>query len=467
MTREEIREIAIDSSKAYYEYLVQEQMGIQEINVLELEYLHGKDTIIRLRLSSKLFDTESIFFKNLRNNRTYDRNSIKVIEYDNDKNILLIKPTKSVKAEFESINQTDIKVISDLKFLVERIKIWYEINGISLALPTKVSKYSKDFQNIEFFKDKNFQPSENQKKALENIFTNPFSYIWGAPGTGKTQFVLSYAILHYIRNGDKIAILAPTNNAIEQVLRGVIAMTDKAGVDRKQIIRLGTPSKKFAEAFPEVCEEKGVQKKIAEMDKQIDILERMLNYKNQKKAIDKINNAMSEFDNLTELLSKLTSEQSIASEINVQHKKKEIEVKLLNENLLNQTQQLNKTVAKKNSFFHKIVKFLSRKPTNLENEIIGLEEKILICKQDFEYSKYELSEISSKRNAIGNNIKEYQNKVHSKIQYLINQTNGISEINTIVSSLSADNINKVKEGVSLIITQKNEKLEVAAREGGF
>ncbi|MGJ7027617.1 AAA domain-containing protein [Petrimonas sp.] len=460
MTAEEIRDIALDSSKAYYEYLEQNDKGIQEVDVFELEYLEGKDTILKLRLSAKLFDTEAIFFKNLRNNKKYDTTSIKVIEYDNDKNILLIKPTEYVKTDFSSLRNTDIKVVSDLKFLVERVKAWYELNGSKLVLPTTISKYSKEFQNIEFFKDKNFQPSENQKKSLENIFTNPFSYVWGAPGTGKTQFVLSYAVLHYIKKGDKIAILAPTNNAIEQVLRGVIKMTDKAGVDRKQIIRLGTPSKKFAEAFPEVCEEKGVQKKLAEIDKQIDILERMLNFQNQKKVVDEINAIMPEFDKINELSSKIKTEQNLVSEINGQVKKKEIEVRLINENLLNQTQQLNKNVAKTNSISHKIVKVFSSKPTNTEKTISEIEIKISNSKKDLEYSKYELSEISRKKTAQENIVREIQELAFSKIKNLINQTKSFSEVNAIISTLTTDNVSNVKAEVNSFITQKNEKLEV-------
>ncbi len=460
MTVEEIREIAIDSSIAYYEYLDQNDKGIQEVDVFELEYLRGKDTIIKLRLSAKLFDTEAIFFKNLRNNKKYDTTSIKVIEYDNDKNILLIKPAENATSDFTSLKNTDLKVISDLKFLVERVKVWYELNGSKLALPTQVSKYSNDFQNIEFFNDQNFQPSDNQKQSLKNIFTNPFSYVWGAPGTGKTQFVLSYAVLHYIKKGDKIAILAPTNNAIEQVLRGVLKMTDKGGVDRKQIIRLGTPSKKFAETYPEVCEEKGVQKKLTEIDKQIDILERMLNFQSQKKAIDDLNNAMPEFDKLTEFLSKIKSEQKLVSEINTEHKKKEIEVKVLNESVLNQTQQLNINIAKTNSISHKIVKVFSGKSTNTENKITALEVKILNLKKELEYSKYELSEISNKRIVQENSIKKIQELVFSNIKNLINQTRGLSDINAIISTLSTNNIDKVKEEVNSIIAHKNEKLEV-------
>lgn len=460
VTAEEIREIAIDSSKAYYEYLNQNDKGIQEVDIFELQYLQGKDTILKLRLSAKLFDTEAIFFKNSRNNKKYDTTSIKVIEYDNDKNILLIKPAENVKADFSGLRNTDVKVVSDLKFLVERVKAWYELNGSKLALPTKISKYSKDVQNIEFFKDINFQPSENQKKSLENIFTNPFSYVWGAPGTGKTQFVLSYAILHYIKKSDKIAILAPTNNAIEQVLKGVIKMTDKAGIDRKQIIRLGTPSKKFAEAFPEVCEEKGVQKNLVEIDKQIDILERMLNFQNQKKVIEELYNIALEFDKIDELSSKIRTEQNLVSKINGQFKKKEIEVKLLNEVLLTQTQQLNKNVAKTNSISHKIVKVFSRKSTNIEITISEIEAKILNSKKNLEYSKYELSEISNKKTAQENNVRKIQELAFSKIKNLINQTKSFSEVNTIIATLTIDNLSKVKAEVNSFIAQKNEKLEV-------
>lgn len=460
MTPEEIREIAIDSAEAYYDYLEQNEKGIQEVDVFDLEYLKGKDTILKLRLSAKLFDTEAIFFKNLRNNKKYDTTSIRVIEYDNDKNILLIKPDENVKADFWGISKTDIKVISDLKFLIQRVKAWYELNGSKISLPTKVSKHSNDYLNIEFFKDKNLQPSENQKQSLASILKNPFSYVWGAPGTGKTQFVLSYAVLHYIMKGDKIAILAPTNNAIEQVLKGVIKMTDKAGIDRKQIIRLGTPSKKFAEEFPEVCEEKGVQKKIAEIDGQISILERMLNFQNQKKGLDGLNSLIAEFEKLYELSNKLELEMKVVSEINSEHKKMEIEVKLLHETVLNQNQKLNKVIAKTNSISYKIAKAFSRKITNTESEIAALELKILNLKRNLEYSKYELSEISYKRIARESSVKEIQELESIKIQNLKNRTKDNLEVNAIVSSLSTENLSKIKENILLIIDQKNKDLEV-------
>ncbi|KAA6325447.1 ATP-dependent RecD-like DNA helicase [termite gut metagenome] len=298
MTAEQIREIAIESSTAYWDYLDENDKGTQEVDVFEISYLEGIDFLIRLRLSAKLFDTEAVFFKNFKNNKKYDASEIKIVEYDRDKNSLLIKLTENIQQEFRGLSHNDIKVISDLKFLVQRVRTWYELNGAKIALPNKPSKYAKNINNIKFFEEKELQPSGDQKESINNIFTEPFSYVWGAPGTGKTQFVLSYAILHYINNNDRVAILAPTNNSIEQVLRGIIKMTDKAGVDRRKILRLGTPSKKFAEEFPDVCEEKGVQKNLAEIDKQIDILERVLNYKKSINTINSFNDKLVLFNAL-------------------------------------------------------------------------------------------------------------------------------------------------------------------------
>lgn len=278
MTPQEIREIAIESSKTYYKYLEENDRGIQELDLFELEYLPGSEMIIKLRLSGKLTDLDGVLFKNLRNDKKYDTSAVKILEYDYDKNVMLIQPGENAQIAFEKLKPYDLKVIVDLKFLVLRVKWWFDANGGKIKLPKNSSCLSKSCPEISYFEESEFQPSENQKQAIKSLFTNPFAYIWGAPGTGKTQFVLSYAILHYINHNKKVAILAPTNNAIEQVLKGVLTMTDKAGVLRKKLIRLGTPSKIFADNFPEVCEDRGINKKIKDLENQIGILKRVLNY---------------------------------------------------------------------------------------------------------------------------------------------------------------------------------------------
>jgi hypothetical protein len=290
MTSKEIREIAIDSADAYYNYLAESEKGIQEIDVHELIYQSLQHCIIRLRLSTKLIDIEQIGFKLLPCNKTYDVSKVEVLEYDNDKNNLLIKINdEEIIADFRNLKNYDIKVVADLKFLVQRVNNWHKLHGSKIKLPAKSPSAGgrgaaspKESLHIAFLEG--LEPSEDQKKSLDNIFTNPFSYVWGAPGTGKTQFVLAYAVLHYIRNDKRVAIMAPTNNAIEQVLRSVIKMTDRANIDRKKILRTGAPSRKFAEEFPEVCEKLDIQQKQQEIDRQINLLNRVIDFRTKKQS---------------------------------------------------------------------------------------------------------------------------------------------------------------------------------------
>jgi hypothetical protein len=203
MKVKEIREICIDSANSYYNYLDSNGKGIQEVNVFELTYLNSSDFMIKLRLSAKLFDIESIFFKLYTDNKKYDTSQVKIVEHDADKNIILIKIDNNVSEAFKNLRANDIKVISDLKFLIERVKTWYELNGTNVQLPETPSVLKNQFECIEYLDG--LEPSDNQKISLRNVFSHPFSYVWGAPGTGKTQFVLAYAILFYIRNNMRVA----------------------------------------------------------------------------------------------------------------------------------------------------------------------------------------------------------------------------------------------------------------------
>ena len=271
MTAKEIRSLCIDASQVYYDYLERNGKGIHTINILSIAKVkHDK---LKLKVSSKIFDEESLVFKSLSDGKEWTIESIKIQVYDRDTNNLIIKPNAEVYESMAGARASDWIILSDLKFLVERVEQWYEVNGKDLALPKKASSLHPPKADF-FFEDD--RPSEEQRRALDLVFKNPLSYIWGAPGTGKTQFVLSYAILNYLADKKKVAIVAPTNHALEQIYRGVIKMTDKAGIERKQILRLGGPSKKFADEYPDVCEVIGLENQLRQLDKQIDILENIL-----------------------------------------------------------------------------------------------------------------------------------------------------------------------------------------------
>ena len=166
----------------------------------------------------------------------------------------------------------DLIIISDLKFLVQRMLNFYRMQGDRIR-PQQSPNSEKKIDEFKFLPDS--IPDENQKRALLAIFHHPVVYVWGAPGTGKTRFVLSYSVIEYIKQNKKVVIFAPTNVALEQVLIGVLSITDKASIKRDKILRIGNPSRVFAADYPEVCEVTGAQKKLAEINKQISIIERI------------------------------------------------------------------------------------------------------------------------------------------------------------------------------------------------
>lgn len=460
MTANEIREIAIDSATAYYQYLDVNEKGVQEVDVFEITNLNDNELMLKLRISSKLFDTEAIFFKNLKNGNKYSTSQVKILEYDNDKNVLLIKPTKEVESEFRGIENRDIKVISDLKFLVQRVKTWYERNGYKLVLPKIASEYSSECDKITYFSEQELHPSVNQITSIKNIFCNPFSYIWGAPGTGKTQFVLSYAVLHYIYHGKRVAILAPTNNSLEQVLRGVLKMTDKALIDRSKILRLGTPSKIFAEMFPEVCEERGVQKKIDEIDKQINIINRILSFENNTKMLNHIYEGMKILTKYPDLL--LRSEESINLYENKlkKYNKVGLDLEKINLDITNLKNENLIHIAESHSLKNKVIKLFSLKQTKNEKQIEENNKAILNKEHLIELLNERYSQLTRSVTEL-NIIKTKEEVKLFKYTNKLKTTFSISpELEIIINKLNKNNYQTIKSDIENSIHEIKNRLEI-------
>ncbi len=138
-----------------------------------------------------------------------------------------------------------LKVFSDLKFLVKNIKDFCTQDALHLALPQKKPIPLKIHLDSYI--------NQEQKTAIQGIFTHSISYIWGISGSGKTQVVLFTCLLNLIMQHKKALILAPTNTALEQIFIALITQGDKKGLQRYKFLRLGMPSSDFLQNFPDVC----------------------------------------------------------------------------------------------------------------------------------------------------------------------------------------------------------------------
>lgn len=175
--------------------------------------------------------------------------------YDNDSRTLAAKVPEWVY-NIASEEGHRFSVVTDLSFLVRNVMDYYQRYGEKIALPERAPSFSDD----EVLYPSSPCPTEEQRKAVRTVLSSPVSYVWGAPGTGKTQEVLAAAVASYLLKGKRVAVIAPTNNAVEQVLRGLVSAIEadprlSSAIDSdRDILRLGTATEPFSSEHPGMCE---------------------------------------------------------------------------------------------------------------------------------------------------------------------------------------------------------------------
>ena len=82
--------------------------------------------------------------------------------------------------------------------------------------------------------------NSKQAEAVSKIVTNPVYYLWGPPGTGKTQ-TLSVVSLAFFESGKKILLCSNTNQAVDQVLLKLCKRfgREHEAMEEGQIVRVG------------------------------------------------------------------------------------------------------------------------------------------------------------------------------------------------------------------------------------
>ena len=258
--------LAEESANIYLDYLKEQQKGTSDIPVIGIHQNIKIPELFTIALSRTPYSPDSLLIKI--NGHICKKEEIHPVEYDKKTKQLTVRAFPSFISILKNADPMTVFVSSDLTFLVERVKNWYKKFGDMIKLPQK----TPEVRNLERDNDKT--PSPDQTAAIEGILSNPFTYVWGAPGTGKTQVVLSESIISYITSGKKVLVTAPTNNALEQTLNGLLPVMTAAGLDYNElVIRLGIPSSDFAERYPGVCESIAEAHKLSELNDRISILE--------------------------------------------------------------------------------------------------------------------------------------------------------------------------------------------------
>ncbi len=255
-----IQETALKSAEIYYQYATSRDKGTIEYVVRSIKE-NGVFFDVELASAIPSFDNMKVRIHNV----LYEDDQIKIMEYQEKNHIVRLVPSPDCRALLQNCSASDLLLVTNVRFLIKCTEDWYLKYGHLVSLPSKaptVTPYKpRKIENI---------PSHDQKAAIQGILNAPFSYVWGAPGTGKTQFVLAQSLLTYIKRSKKVLITAPTNRALEQILYGILPVLESVNIPMERILRLGVPSAEFAQKYPVVCENHRLRSLLIQTQQQIE-----------------------------------------------------------------------------------------------------------------------------------------------------------------------------------------------------
>ena len=269
-----LREIRIDSCKNVYDYYAEAQKNKSDVSrsSIPIVRIQVNGAFVILYAGKKIPNEPGLGLSI--NGEIFRDKDVNYEQFDELSKTVTIFPSKQVLNLLCRGNPT-VALVSDMKFLIKRTETYYERFGHLMALP----KTDPHFDESEYSFPSGIRPSAEQKVAVKTILNSRLSYVWGAPGTGKTQFVLATAIMAYLRQGRRVCIIAPTNNSLEQVLRGLLKIIETEDPDGElvdmdhDILRLGMATSTFISEYPSVCERVGIEAEISSKTETMRILD--------------------------------------------------------------------------------------------------------------------------------------------------------------------------------------------------
>jgi hypothetical protein len=256
--------LCIHAATTYWNYLNQNNKGVIEHQVSEKHDMG--DGVWTLHLAKGLRNSDEVRIRV--GGQLQETSLYKTIEYDPDTKMLMLKVLAAWPA-FTNAQPASIALISDMKFLVSRVEQWFHQFGNLLQFPAR---------GIGLQPPGDFSITREQTAAVSTMLVQPLSFVWGPPGTGKTKKVLAAAVIAHVRAGNTVLVLAPTNNALDLAITGLIESCQIVDIALDRFIRLGTPGHAFASRFPDQCEVKGIQVAIEAELRRLRRLERHLNH---------------------------------------------------------------------------------------------------------------------------------------------------------------------------------------------
>ncbi len=256
MDGQAIADTLVSSASAIYDYLEAMQYVSDPplgVSMTEATSVDVRDGYAVLHLEAPLNDTSGIML--MVGSEVMDEGAAGFTRYDEISRTIVVRPGDEVLGTMGD-PAVKVRVLTDMKFLIAAVGEFYRRYGGRLTLPIE------DPVSAEPEFPEGSGPTGSQVEAVSAVLSNRLSYVWGAPGTGKTQYVLATCIRACLEAGRRVAVFAPTNNSVEQVLHGILKAFEGVPGMTEGIIRLGVPTRAFLRDHPGMCEDRQAQRRM-------------------------------------------------------------------------------------------------------------------------------------------------------------------------------------------------------------
>ena len=270
MDGESVSEVLVESASQVYQYISDMQYMTDPplgVSMTEVSSCDVGDGFAVLHIDGQMPDANGLML--MVGDRILQESEAGFDRYDEVSRTVVVRPGSEVLALMRDGSHR-VCLLTDMKFLISVVGDFYRRYGSLLTLP------ELDVVCTAPVYPESGEPTDEQRDAVNSILTNRMSYVWGAPGTGKTQYVLATCIRAVVEAGGRVAVFAPTNNSVEQVLRGIIKAFDGDSRLTGSILRLGVPTRAFYSEHPEMCEDRQAQRRLDACHRKAECLEEVM-----------------------------------------------------------------------------------------------------------------------------------------------------------------------------------------------
>lgn len=154
-------------------------------------------------------------------------------------NVKLLESTRDTIIKIREYQENPPRILADKAFGLNEI----------VSNKEKVTRFPQEF-------------NESQKEAVRLSIGSDVTFVWGPPGTGKSQ-TLGNIAENLLKDNNTLLITAHTHEAVDGLMEKVIQLFDKNQIKEGQIIRWGvTQSKKLINITPAAIISKQCEKLI-------------------------------------------------------------------------------------------------------------------------------------------------------------------------------------------------------------